>query len=372
MRAVFIFLLMCASRALAQLSASAPADPDSIAARLQEDSSRTAKAWISSQDARTRAWAAYLVLRDRITAQIPDLLSLAVEYNVLNGAPASLAETDDHNAMLAVLDAMIQMNADVPADTAAKLYPEFQAQSMILLARSTGDTTPVLLQIFQTEAAHQGAWLAAGNLLVQRRPPGFAAAVLSKLTVRAQVWVTNGQGFGSGQGGGIGGGVFSEPHSGWPEIGTYSLSACGSANNVVLVEGDHPAYYSRSVDNLYRPVFDSACVGAPPTDETRADYLGNLLSAERGNPPIPSQLTHTIVWSSNADYLDDITTFINDQQTLFVQVAQRLQSAGLLTDSEAKTSRPTLAVDVNDMRGTNSPALVQPVSLPDNVLFSTQ
>ncbi|WP_180539113.1 hypothetical protein, partial [Nevskia soli] len=104
----------------------------------------------------------------------------AENYTVVE-EPASLAESEDHDAMLSVLDSLIQLRADVPTDTAVKLYPEFPAHAVILMANSPSDTTSAFLRIFQTEKDRNGAWLAAGNVLVNHRAPGFAAAVQSSL-----------------------------------------------------------------------------------------------------------------------------------------------------------------------------------------------
>jgi hypothetical protein len=233
-RTILAILPLLTLSALSQQPPPAPIDPASAIEKQRKDSLALAGEWLQSQDPRTRAWGAYLVFRDRLTGRIPDLLSLADNYTV-TGEPASLTESDDHDAMLSVLDSLIQMRVDVPADTAMKLYPEFPAQSVILMATSPSDNTSAFIRIFQTETDRNGPWLAAGNVLVEYRAPGFAAAVLSSLVVHAQVYVTSGDGFGQGFGGGFGGSTFGEPRIGWPEIGTYLLSPCGAAQKTVLV-----------------------------------------------------------------------------------------------------------------------------------------
>jgi hypothetical protein len=81
---------------------------------------------------------------------------------------------------------LIQLRADVPTDTAVKLYSEFPAHAVILMANSPSGTTSAFLRIFQTERDRNGAWLAAGNVLVNHRAPGLAAAVQSSLVVHVQ------------------------------------------------------------------------------------------------------------------------------------------------------------------------------------------
>ena len=356
LRSVFLsFALIEASSAAAQLQPRVPSDPAAIVEKQRKDSASLAGEWIHSQNARTRAWGASLVLRDRQTTLIPDLLQLADNY-LTNGEPASLAETDDHNAMLAILDTLVQMNAAVPADTATKLYREFPAQSIILLSNVSSEAAPALLHIFETEKAYDGAWVAAGNLLAKQRTPGFANAILSDMVVHATVTVRLGQdAFGPGAGGGFGGSYFREPWTGWPAIGTYSLSACGAERATVLVSGVHPAYYWRAVNDLYGTGGDTGC----PLDKdvVRADYLATLLLSNREHLPLPSQVTHSVEWTGSTAYLAELSQFIADQQALFAEVRSRLQSAGLMAGPESESPGPVLAITITDLRQTRTPEL---------------
>jgi hypothetical protein len=102
--------------------------------------------------------------------------------------------------MLVVLDALIGLGAAVPVEEARKLYPEFAAQSMILLVRSPNDAQSALLDIFH-DAKANWTWLATGNVLVKARTPGFAALLLGRFTQHMTVSVLD-PGFGSAFGGG--------------------------------------------------------------------------------------------------------------------------------------------------------------------------
>ena len=134
-----------------------------------------------------------MVLRDGRTEAIPDLLAILAAFPVVE-EPAMQADVDERDAMLAVLDALIEFGAEVPAGDSQRIYPEFPVQSLILLSRAPNDaqasTSPALLDIFKCERRRQAAWLAAGNVLLQRRPEGFAAAVIEGMTVHALVTVT--------------------------------------------------------------------------------------------------------------------------------------------------------------------------------------
>src|SRR4029077_4910038 len=102
------------------------------------------------------------------------------EYQPTEGL-SSPADLDRHDSLLPVLDALIAMHAAVPAEQARKLYPEFPAQSLILLVRSPQPDDSALLGIMRIAKANWN-WLAAGNVLIKDRTLGFAALLLSKFT----------------------------------------------------------------------------------------------------------------------------------------------------------------------------------------------
>ena len=76
----------------------------------------------------------------------------------------------------AVADALIRLEAKVPADVVMHLYPRFPAQTIILLSRAPDNSGP-LMQIFR-ETKSRDLWLAAGNLLAVHPPPGFVRTLL--------------------------------------------------------------------------------------------------------------------------------------------------------------------------------------------------
>ena len=140
--------------------------------------------WLSSEDPQRVAWGAWLARLEHQEHQaglIPELLKKLEQYQPNDNFSYATTERDRHDAMLAVLDALIQLRAPVPTEQAHKLYAEFPAPSLILLIRSPDDKVPALFDIFQTARANAN-WLAAGNVLVKKPPPGFATALLSRFT----------------------------------------------------------------------------------------------------------------------------------------------------------------------------------------------
>src|SRR5579862_2860984 len=87
----------------------AQSDPEAIVQSQENQTAGLAAAWLGNSDARVRAWGAYLALRDRRRELLPQLIGLAEAYPVKT-EPPSPTERNDHDAMLGVLDAVIQMD----------------------------------------------------------------------------------------------------------------------------------------------------------------------------------------------------------------------------------------------------------------------
>ncbi len=286
-------------------------------------------------------------------------------------ALATQADVDRHDAMLGVLDALIQFGAQVPSGDAQRIYPEFPVQSLILLSRSQEETSPALLTIFTSERRWPAAWLAAGALLLERRAEGFAAAVVDGMTVHAQVLVTEpGTGYGSGRSGPCcGAGLPPKEKAGWPPLGVYAFGGCGDRvqpGAMVLAGGTDPAYYHRQVNaSYYSDVLSCGCI--PDQDLVRQHYLTTLLSDSPEQPPVHAHVSHTIVWQSPDDYQSELAAFIGAQHHIFAELARRLGERNLVSDAEAKSIHPRLQIRVWDQRSSREPALPAITELAENI-----
>jgi len=367
---------VCASGllSLAAFAQQAPPDPATIMDSLQKQMAPLAGGWLNSADPRLQAWGAYTALRDRRTEAIPVFLEMLARYPVVEEL-TSQAEANQHDAMLGVLDALIQLGAQVPSADAQRIYPEFPVQSLILLSRSPNDApeaAPALLAIFRSERQSTAAWLAAGDLLLQRRTDGFAAALVEGLTVHAQVTVAV-----PNAGGGVGGGSTccglagsAKPKAGWPPVGVYSFGGCGNSlqpGATVLAPGADPAYYYRQVSATYQPEGGSLGCCRPDQDLVRQHFLTALLSASADDPPVRAHVSHTIEWQGVDAYRGELAAFIAEQRRVFEELTRRLGKQGLLSGEDARTLRPTLQIHVWDQRPSHEPALPALETLPDHV-----
>lgn len=340
------------------------ADPAVIVQSQEKQSVGLAAEWLGSSDARVRAWGAYLALRDRQVNLVPQLIGLVKAYSV-TGSPLTSSERDEHDAMLAVLDAIIQMQGGFPTDVAAKLYPEFPAQALISLSHDGPKAASSLLEIFKTENKLPGAWLAAGNLLMIWNPSGFAAAILANLTVHAHIAVVSensGAGIGGGYGGSCGSGV-PPVKIGWPPVGKYYVrnTTSGFTGDVLLQGGADPAFYFRTVDAAYvvRNDEESGCskMFELNRDTVREHYLAKLAPEPSGEPFVRSYVEQTISWHDDTTYVISLRAFIGQQQRLFEALGKKLMDAGLISAEERESARPSLEVRISDFRRNSPPTL---------------
>jgi hypothetical protein len=329
-------------------------DPAAIVESQDQANAQLATQWLHGTDPRTQAWGAYLVLRDRHVDLTSDLAALLSAYPA-NGDPLSLGDKDRHDAMLAVLDALIQLPADAPghADTrgqdAIKIYPEFPVQSFLLMQRSrAGGSEPLLMDIFKTEEKRTGAWLAAGNMLVKANHPPFASALLDSMTVHALVTVTTpgDSRMGRGIGGSCLGAGPGQPKSGWPQVGNYHFTACTNAGQAILAHGVDPVCYIRSVDAVYGPTNDGPCSGYPMRDLARQHYISTMLLAPVDAPPIKSEVEFEIRWQNDDTYRKELAAFIDRERKVFEEIAHKLG---------ASEARPKLAIEIWDQRSAKTP-----------------
>ena len=123
------------------------------------------------------AWGAYLASQN----QLPEVVLLERALTTV-----SFSEP----AELAVLDALIQLNASVSAHSLRPLFNQFPVQTLILLGNASGERDAVLLSLLESTSGN--AWYASANMLLKNKAPGFARQLLTGLTLHLKIDVTDG------------------------------------------------------------------------------------------------------------------------------------------------------------------------------------
>lgn len=370
------FAARCAAILLVAASLGAPSllaqdDPSRMVQTQQDESRRLAPLWLASEDPRTRAWGAFLAARDEQATLLPRLQE-ALHQAMTRPA---LMRGDEREATRAVIDAIVRLNGTVAHDDAAAMYAEFPAASLILLSRAQ-DTSDVLLRIFREEM-QIGGWLSAGNLLTERRTPGFAATALDGLTIGVAVRVIDPDGTPARPGGVAGsclGGLPSENQPGWPQIGNYYVASGYAGVRTLLSRGVSPTFYIRMVGPPapvgYGP--DLEHCGSPPgvRDAARARFVAQL-AGEWPQTTVTSAVARTLTWTTEAQYLHDLRSVLARQRTAVATLTTKLVKAGAMTPDEQRVTQPSIVVTISDARRVRQRALPTLSGVGERVRFES-
>jgi len=337
-------------------------DPELLVREDADMRSAWAQQWLQSDDPRLIAWGSWLARQDHLTKLAPLLLSQLDRYQPLEEYELQNPGNDRHDALLAVLDALIGLHVSVPPEQAGKLFSEFPSQSLILLIDSDRDTDPQLLEIFERAKANWN-WLAAGNVLAKHRTPGFVSAVLSRLTLHLTVNVmglgAGGFGVGAGASECMGGMEAPKPH--WPIVGTYRLTQFPDrfrGSPVLLASGETPVFYWRIVGEYYNPTDDPGSCGDGDRDRYRAQYINAWLAPNPAHLSLEPYQVKFIGWKDKAEYRQELLALVQEQSQRFERAVSLLQQSGSrLTAEEAAEFKPRLEVLIQDMRQDNSAPL---------------
>jgi hypothetical protein len=338
-------------------------------------SEKTIRLWLQSGEPRLVAWGAHGALSQQNTKLIPDLLSLAGQWRALK--PESYAEgsdaprlseeqLDQRDAMAAVVDALIQLEATVPSETLRNLAPDFGNAVAVLLSRMPVDeSSPLAFDFYRNQEQHAyGLQYVSAALLAQHPPAGFAADLLTSVNVRANVFaVLPGTGAGSG---GSGGDCFNETDrekEGWPKSGQYILSREKSEGAMLLVAGSDPVYATR-VERYH--FYGDPCGRVVLGPEQRVRLIEEMLGSS--DLRWQTQVTEDIEFRSTSQFSVDLLAFVEKQQQMYRVTAEALEAKGLMEKFEAQQSLPLLLLTLNDARGDGAePIAKEAIALPDRV-----
>ncbi len=223
------------------------------------------------------AWAAYTIAEDNRVEMIPSLAALIASYQ---GAPIPDRGSmpPETAAIEAVADALIRLQAVLPGDVVMRLYPQFPAQTIILLSRASDNTAP-LLYIFQT-TQWRDLWLASGNLLALHPTPEFVRSLLNGAvaTFTFRVIAPSDQ-IGYADGGSGCAGDFGMSHdpafADWPKARMYRLDTNGRSRNI-FAPGIHPVGFSTWETTDYRDSWGDGDCSPARSSDWRTGLLAQL------------------------------------------------------------------------------------------------
>jgi hypothetical protein len=306
----------------------------------------------ASASPEVRAWSAFMAARDGLKDAVPVVRRLL--------APLPLGAPEEARfVQYAALDALIRLDADVPAQELLGLPDRFVEHAIILLARHPDRNQAALLEVIRKHRAPRDAWIAVCNLLVPRRTPGLAAWLLGKLERELRLHVHDP---GSGYGGGVMhsssyDGRFKVPR-GYPPTTLYRLTDRKTGDAELLAPGRRPIFVTRRVV----PPGETAGFGShsrPDEDyRLRVAYLADLAGVAPSALDLPRVLSVTIHWYGPERFLAEAARARADAERQVADLCERLASRGSIpTGRDGSALVPELRVTVKDARSDRSTPL---------------
>lgn len=307
--------------------------------------------WLDSPDPRLQAWAIYLIRRNNL-----EDFSTRLEQILLSPLPDGVREQDWNDVQLAALDAVIQMNASLPAFGLHDLADRFPTEVLILAAKSPGENSSILLNLFD-RAENYEAYVAVGNLLVIYPSPQFVRRLMASLYIHLYAALYD---FGVNPGSPGGGwaadtGLIPDlPKKGWPPVGRYELME-SSEGAVLLSPGNHPIYYHRTETNIYADRgfrFLGETSGHSRNDRAQ-EYLAETLGFTPNAFPLQIDRNLALFWINSEALKKGIKDSVIQQRQIFHAIAAEFVRRGLLDANEARSLQPRILLSLSDCRDRN-------------------
>ena len=339
-------------------------DPAGVDRSPDED---VVEGWLRSGDARVEAWGAVWALREWDRALLTELTGMAGRWEPLarNTTAESdgqrllqrltAVEMDRRDAMAAVLDGVIQMKGEMPAEVVERFAGDFPAQAVVLLARMPArDRTAVLLRMFREGSPELRR--AAASMLALSPPAGFAGELLRGTTVRVKVWVSlpGDERMGSGSSSCCGAGAGERTAEGWPEVGQYRLEdapeTVGAAAGQAVIPGVRPIAAVRSMGRHFE-VRSSGC-GFWLSDSVRVDLLAEMLQRKPSAMALKAIAEENLVVANEGEYRRQLAAVVAERERQFGEVTRALAARGFLSEEELEDAgmRPGLLLLLVDGR----------------------
>lgn len=287
------------------------------------------------------AWGAFWTVHLRRSAMVPDLV------RALESPPAG-PEVDRELVAVEVLDALVQLDATVPAAVVQPYYDRWPVQALALWSKRTQARDEMLLELLRP--ARNQRWFAIANILLQTNVVGMAGVIVESPLV-LHVTVTD-PGVEAGIPGGVIGGVagdLPEPTTPYPPVPEYRFSGF-AAGRTILSTGPRTIYYERRVTTRWTSRSGSDFDGPSPAE--RVEYLAQIAKTTFAASPVIS-----VAWRNRADLERRVRTAQTSLRNEYDRVLGLVVSRGLLDAAEAQRLTAVIEVRLSDARTARSSAL---------------
>jgi hypothetical protein len=287
-----------------------------LTASAQAPSADAIALQISSQDPRTIAWGAYNAAAYRHRDAIPRLQQLLE-------SPPAMDEAEARAFIDVVMDALIQLDARVPARLLVPYHGTRPAPSFVLLSRGSGREGLLLEMLPRLSGVR---WFAAANMMLEDRSYGLVEHLVRNVKLRLTVHVADNENVGFGTGGGLSVGIacgIGQDPPDYPPHAEYRLHFGAQPGAVVLATGPQPIYYTRVVTTDFQYGVSETDMGGP-SDEQRVDYL-RAMSADPIENPFRAHTETTVTWSTADALTQRVQELRSDIERRFRSLIYRAQ-----------------------------------------------
>jgi len=321
---------------------------------------------LRSDDYKQMAWGAYLAGQYRVSAAVPLLEALLERIELIDDQRQNLTPGRDSQKIeriataLSALDALVQLNARIPAPSVERFFDRWPIQTLVLVGNAVSGRDEALLSMLERGAGP--AWTAAANLLLETKPPGFAVRLLRRLTFHLNVTVVSKEdGIFGGTGLGFSGDegcMYSVAAVGYPPMADYDFSP-GRPGATVLAVGPHPVFYIRRPlpGPGFRPCGGWQPPSRVPSDQERLDYVQALIAVRVETPRIFATTNESVVWAGARDFLRRIAVLRRRREGEYERLIEVLMFNGQLSRDESRAYTPAIDVRILDKRDDRSQAL---------------
>lgn len=291
--------------------------------------------WLHSGDPRLIAWAADFARRNhdaQITAEIPPLLE---QWPALPIGGGYQAHSDQHRALLALLDTLIQEDIEVSIPVIRSVEQQFPVQALLLIKRQprkAAESTLMFWAFGPNNHIEDIRGRAAAMLLADEPEAGVVARVVENAEQHVTVHVVH------NTGGGIGGGLIDcgdggpgRPNPQWPVVFAYRLheeQSSGPASNEIPI--GQIGLHSIAADRLDIDGASGGCSRDMQESVFRHELIAYWLGIKPDAMPWKSKESLSIEWTSKAAYHRELGQIIEQQRQKMLSTFQRLHDLDLL------------------------------------------
>jgi len=306
---------------------------------------------ILSTDSPSSAWGAYYAGKSRLKESIPTLLELVKRQNRRLNGPVPLVKK-------AALDALIRLDADVPAGL---LYHGLNevclAETLILLAKNPEKNRNGLFYLMDYDDVDNQHWWATAAVLTSLNPLGLAERLLKEARLTLCVTVCDqGEKRGSTCSEGSGGlRSWSATANLYPPKSTYIFSTNPEKGAVVLQAKPIVIYYQRSEDT--RRSRTGGIVGPITRSKYAFKFLRTMLAKAADDFHSIDMSSLTINWVNEQDYIDKVNSKLCWLRINHKRLLDMLYEQYLLSTDACNCIRPMIEIKVYDKRRDKNPPL---------------